>query len=255
MNDVHKTTEAVMQATKKPVTISCCKWDGTNTGRLAIEAAFPAMRTAAIGYKGDVVHYWDICTLEGSHRVSPGDYVIKGVKGEFYPCKPDIFAMTYDIGLPPADAESVDRLTPEKLAGYRDLVPMGSMVGVGGKALEVLLDEIDHWKAQAFRPLGDNHHNARLCPHCSPEPSGQLAEALALYQGAREGKAQMSKLCDELTYCLREIRPTLNTDDLKPFFVRLRDRIDAVLQQAAGCGHHQEPTPWGRFPETKREQL
>ncbi|MCC9182583.1 hypothetical protein [Mycolicibacterium mageritense] len=35
-------------------------------------------------------------TLEGQMRISPGDWVIRGVKGEFYPCKPDIFAATYD---------------------------------------------------------------------------------------------------------------------------------------------------------------
>jgi hypothetical protein len=35
-------------------------------------------------------------TIEGDMLVSGGDYVIKGVKGEFYPCKPDIFAMTYE---------------------------------------------------------------------------------------------------------------------------------------------------------------
>ena len=46
--------------------------------------------------------YWDwsvmgvIDTLEGKHIVSPGDYIIKGVKGEFYPCKPDIFEATYE---------------------------------------------------------------------------------------------------------------------------------------------------------------
>lgn len=37
-----------------------------------------------------------INTLEGTHAVSIGDFVIKGVAGEFYPCKPDIFAATYD---------------------------------------------------------------------------------------------------------------------------------------------------------------
>lgn len=35
-------------------------------------------------------------TLEGSHRADIGDYVIRGVAGEFYPCKPDIFAATYE---------------------------------------------------------------------------------------------------------------------------------------------------------------
>ncbi len=38
-----------------------------------------------------------IMTLEGIHAVSNGDFIIKGVKGEFYPCKNDIFLMTYDI--------------------------------------------------------------------------------------------------------------------------------------------------------------
>lgn len=40
-------------------------------------------------------HGW-IDTLEGGHNVCPGDWIIKGVKGEFYPCKPDIFEMTYE---------------------------------------------------------------------------------------------------------------------------------------------------------------
>lgn len=37
-----------------------------------------------------------IPTLEGDMTASPGDWIIKGVKGEFYPCKPDIFAATYE---------------------------------------------------------------------------------------------------------------------------------------------------------------
>ena len=37
-----------------------------------------------------------IFTLEGSMKANIGDYIIKGVKGEFYPCKPDIFEMTYE---------------------------------------------------------------------------------------------------------------------------------------------------------------
>lgn len=37
-----------------------------------------------------------IGTLEGVHEVTPGDWIITGVKGERYPCKPDIFAMTYE---------------------------------------------------------------------------------------------------------------------------------------------------------------
>lgn len=40
-------------------------------------------------------HGW-ISTLEGGHIVCPGDWIITGVKGEHYPCKPDIFEMTYE---------------------------------------------------------------------------------------------------------------------------------------------------------------
>lgn len=39
---------------------------------------------------------WVIATLEGAMTVSVGDWIIKGVQGEFYPCKPDIFAETYE---------------------------------------------------------------------------------------------------------------------------------------------------------------
>lgn len=40
---------------------------------------------------------YDIRTLEGVTHASPGDWVIRGVKGEFYPCKPDIFEATYEL--------------------------------------------------------------------------------------------------------------------------------------------------------------
>ena len=41
--------------------------------------------------------YIIVSTLEGVHRASLGDYLIRGVKGEHYPCKPDIFEMTYEL--------------------------------------------------------------------------------------------------------------------------------------------------------------
>jgi len=48
---------------------------------------------------------WHIHTLEGtSYQLKLGDYIIKGVKGEFYPCKPDIFEMTYEpVALTPTN--------------------------------------------------------------------------------------------------------------------------------------------------------
>lgn len=39
---------------------------------------------------------WMIGTLEGTMEARPGDWIVRGVQGEFYPCKPDIFAATYE---------------------------------------------------------------------------------------------------------------------------------------------------------------
>ena len=73
---------------KKPVEIEALQYTGTNQEEIS-------------GFVGkDLLLYEQgsptIRTLEGSMTVSKGDFVIKGVQGEFYPCKPDIFAQTYD---------------------------------------------------------------------------------------------------------------------------------------------------------------
>lgn len=47
-------------------------------------------------FRGEDYWYLVIRTLEGNMTVTPGDYIIQGVSGELYPCKPDIFAITYD---------------------------------------------------------------------------------------------------------------------------------------------------------------
>ncbi len=91
---------AVIKATKKPVTIEALKWD--KTGRCQREMAeFLPSDKRRTDYEGcgvgDCPELY-IITLEGEMHVSEGDYVIKGVQGEFYPCKPDIFEQTYDIG-------------------------------------------------------------------------------------------------------------------------------------------------------------
>lgn len=48
------------------------------------------------GDRGEDISHIVIPTLEGDHRADLGDFIIKGVKGEFYPCKPDIFDATYE---------------------------------------------------------------------------------------------------------------------------------------------------------------
>lgn len=87
---------------KRPVEIEAMHFDGTTGSGLAIEAW-----AGGTGRENDEVkfnpmlftgkdRYIEIHTREGTMRAVVGDWVIKGVQGEFYPCKPDIFAATYD---------------------------------------------------------------------------------------------------------------------------------------------------------------
>lgn len=77
---------------KKPVVIEAIHWDGTYEKAQEIN-------------KWNGQQFWKIeddrrikiPTLEGLMIANVGDYIIKGVNGEFYPCKPDIFEKTYEV--------------------------------------------------------------------------------------------------------------------------------------------------------------
>lgn len=62
----------------------------------------PAIRVGAVSHNHAVNSWLDINTLEGFMTVKPGDWIIRGVMGEIYPCKPDIFAATYELEEEPA---------------------------------------------------------------------------------------------------------------------------------------------------------
>lgn len=82
---------------KLPVVIEAMEWDGSV---LAAEDAVDWIRTgghAAFCWDSSEGRYFVIQTLEGDMQVMPDDLIIKGVNGEFYPCKPDIFAKTYEV--------------------------------------------------------------------------------------------------------------------------------------------------------------
>lgn len=118
-----------MKYRKKPVAIDASQWfkngdhpldyskdhDGFEGGELRV---FTSAERKSKGWEGDIVRYYrtpnidgqDKCkhcgdimhnhgwidTLEDSHIVCPGDWIITGVNGENYPCKPDIFEKTYE---------------------------------------------------------------------------------------------------------------------------------------------------------------
>jgi hypothetical protein len=93
---------------KKPVVISAVQWTGVNVQEITeflAGAELLPVRSALADVTLQKLAVFDytatppvltIPTLEGDHRASVGDWIIRGVKGEFYPCKPDIFSATYD---------------------------------------------------------------------------------------------------------------------------------------------------------------
>lgn len=82
---------------KKPVQIEAMVWDGKIDTRNVIKEWIGDDEGKIFVTDGEY-NTPAIRTLEGVMRVSLGDYIIKGVKGEFYPCKPDIFEATYQKG-------------------------------------------------------------------------------------------------------------------------------------------------------------
>lgn len=79
---------------KKPVVIEAVQWlpvEGSET-----EMPVPPVPSAMLRRSNYAPGTWEISTLEGWLKLTPGDWIITGVKGERYPCKPDIFEATYD---------------------------------------------------------------------------------------------------------------------------------------------------------------
>lgn len=78
-----------MRFKKKPVTIDAIRFNGLNHDEIA---DFCTPQPVKVGGNYTLL----IPTLEGEMIAIKGDWIIKGVKGEFYPCKPDIFDATYE---------------------------------------------------------------------------------------------------------------------------------------------------------------
>lgn len=80
---------------KKPVLIEAVQFTSKNWGEV-VKFTHGAASNLTIERRPGGACFCVILTLEGNHRASEGDYIIKGVHGEFYPCKPDIFRKTYE---------------------------------------------------------------------------------------------------------------------------------------------------------------
>ncbi len=86
---------------KKPVVIEAFEWTGkeedlANLNDFCDSFSVLPVVTSPIKAEARKAIVLIIPTLEGDHTALPGDFIIKGIAGEFYPCKPDIFWKTYD---------------------------------------------------------------------------------------------------------------------------------------------------------------
>jgi len=79
-----------MRFRKKPIVIEAIQWTGNNFDEVNKLMKYTCIDENPNGEEIVIV------TLEGDMKANIGDWIIKGVKGEFYPCKPDIFEETYE---------------------------------------------------------------------------------------------------------------------------------------------------------------
>jgi hypothetical protein len=117
---------------KKPVVIQAIRFDGDNFSDCQefLGKSYAGKTLSVTDFKsaeGMGVH-----TLEGQLWASVGDWLIKGVKGEFYPCKPDIFEMTYEK----LEQEAIAEMTETILPSDRDPVKMNEVMKDQVKGVE-----------------------------------------------------------------------------------------------------------------------
>lgn len=110
-----------MKFRKKPVVIDAERFDQDKNYKLSAEfRATICNCTSKIGEQQD----WHIPTLEGPLHVTDGDWIIKGVAGEFYPCKPDIFEQTYEpVSVPVLETPPCDHIIQLGFYGAIQMTP------------------------------------------------------------------------------------------------------------------------------------
>lgn len=98
-NQERKRKTAAMRYHKKPVEVEAFRWIGDHGRQEGPEWFTQAVAEHKVYFKNRGTSGVRLCinTLEGLMSASVGDFIIRGVKGEIYPCKPDIFFQTYEL--------------------------------------------------------------------------------------------------------------------------------------------------------------
>ena len=115
-----------MKFRKKPVVVEAVQWTGAN-----VDEVLGFIFTQGSAYRVAGSNGIAIETLEGTMRADPGDWIIKGVAGEFYPCKPDIFAATYEPEDAPEPRHALNAALAQAQGEYErgETVDVDSLLG------------------------------------------------------------------------------------------------------------------------------
>lgn len=146
-----------------------------------------------------------IKTLEGAMLAEPGDWIIRGVKGEFYPCKPDIFEQTYK----PADQRSALSQLLEVCKATRDLIPREEWPDIeptweewrdAGIRLETAIANYENACEPADQPVTEE------VPRIHHFDTEKLKEALSLFvrPGGELWSLKDGQLCQRLDWTVEE---------------------------------------------------
>ncbi|MBY0258794.1 MAG: hypothetical protein K2X24_14370, partial [Methylobacterium sp.] len=128
--------------TKKPVTIEAFRWTGGPD-----QEEDPVWICDAI--RGGIVQFVEagfmsIHTTEGVMNASPGDWIIRGVEGELYPCKDSVFQATYTVASRPADSTGTPALTRNEADA---LVEKSTAPRVTAAAITAKVGEVEYFRS------------------------------------------------------------------------------------------------------------
>jgi hypothetical protein len=195
---------------KRPVTVRAVLWDGSNINDVLALAQGASLPDDGVHVGAGIGHtpalgLLDIPTLEGVMQAQPGDWIIRGVEDELYPCKPSIFEASYEHmaeECPPDDAERIE--------------------GAVGWAED--LDQVWHRMSTGWWSKGNGP--ADPVAQCD-EKADQLHAAMSERNAARKRVRTLEALLDRAV-------ATIGTDEVADLFVGTEDEhsYDAFMSEA-----------------------
>nr|WP_275344879.1 hypothetical protein [Enterococcus faecium] len=145
-----------MKYRKKPVIIEAVQFNRSKAER-NVAKYYPmvtdmARLTTARGTEEREGRFF-ISTLEGNMTVKDGDYIIQGVEGEFYPCKPDIFEKTYEVASQPPQLNDNQKIVFEWLKSETILTREAPILSVNAFSDKNLLGKLPDKVRKAYKLL------------------------------------------------------------------------------------------------------